>query len=303
MPQTLPSLPTIHDLWAVAVKLGPTRPWTAVELGQHYYGTTYRPALRAQVELVLKEASPYFKQGRIGAQPTYLPRPASATEHLRPISQLTAGEVVLVQGQKGTPQIALLLSAPHEGTVPLIADQWKEGIRPMNLIQLFAGVRREALLMLSGYEVKQQLQEWRKALDDMWIDLFAWWDRCMGKAFTFASLCASLESDDLRLAWGLELLAHGHELFVREGTTWTPFHAQRVLANQGFAHHLTLVRAGAGTAVMVGGQRAILTGRSNWRQVEICWDEGGKVGEIVRVRASHVQVPERAAIEEASDVL
>lgn len=301
LPQPPPSPPTIHDLWTVAVKFGPTRPWTAVELGQHYYGTNYQPALRAQVELVLKEASPYFKQGRIGAQPTYLPRSASTTEQLRPISQLTAGEVVLVQGQKGTPQIALLLSAPREGTVSLVADQWKEGIRPMNLVQLFAGIRREDLLALPRHEIKQQLQEWRKALDDLWIDLFAWWDHCMGKAFTFASLYTQLESDDLRLAWGMELLAHGHELFVREGTTWTPFHTQRVLANPGFAHHLALVHAGAGTMIIVGGQRATLTGRSNWRQVEVCRIEGGKAEEIVRVRASHVQIPERIPMEEASD--
>jgi hypothetical protein len=59
--------PTIGDLWAVASRLGPARPWTPVELGQHYYGAAYRPALRAQVEQALTEASAYFKIGRVGA--------------------------------------------------------------------------------------------------------------------------------------------------------------------------------------------------------------------------------------------
>src|SRR5947209_4454296 len=64
--------PTIEDLWKVACEKGPTRPWTSVELGQHYYGRAYHPGLRPQVEQVLKRAAAYFKQGRVGAQPTYL---------------------------------------------------------------------------------------------------------------------------------------------------------------------------------------------------------------------------------------
>src|SRR5713101_5063554 len=52
--------PTIRDLWTIASSLGPARPWTSVELGQHYYGRAYRPALRVQVEQTLAEASVYF---------------------------------------------------------------------------------------------------------------------------------------------------------------------------------------------------------------------------------------------------
>ncbi len=246
--------PTIRDLWTIASSLGPARPWTSVELGQHYYGRAYRPALRVQVE------------------------------------QLPAGSVVLVQGQKAAPQIALLLTAPREGTVTLVAEQWKAGTRPMNLIQLVPHLRREDLLALSADEARAHLQAWRRQLEQEWVDLFVWWAQSQGRAFSYASLCAHLASDDLHLAWGLELLEHGHELFLRDGPTWTPFEEQRVLSNAGFVHHLDLLEAGADTHVLINGRRATLTGRSTWRYFEVRWDEGEEAGELTRVQGHHVQV-------------
>jgi hypothetical protein len=115
--------PTIEDLWRIAVQQGPARPWTAVELGQHYYGIAYRPALRIQIEQTLKEASPYFKQGRVGAQPTYLPRSEQEAQQLRPLTELLAGEIVLVQGQKATPQIALSLAREQSRSSPISGNR------------------------------------------------------------------------------------------------------------------------------------------------------------------------------------
>ena len=265
-----------------------------MELGQHYYGRAYRPALRAQVEQALTEASAYFKIGRVGAQPTYLPRSQSETEQLLPIAQLPAGSVVLVQGQKATPQIALLLTAPRAGTVTLVAEQWKAGTRPVNLVQLVPHLRREDLLALPADEARAHLQAWRRQLEQEWVDLFVWWAQCQGRAFSYASLCAHLASDDLHLAWGLELLEHGYELFLRDGPTWTPFEEQRVLSNAGFVHHLKLLEAGAGTRVLINGHHAMLTGRSSWRYFEVRWDEGEEAGERTRVRRHNVQVGEKA---------
>jgi Cft2 family RNA processing exonuclease len=282
--------PTIEQLWQLAFTYGPLRPWTAVELGQQYYGPGYKPVLRSQVEQVLKEASPYFKIGRVGAQPTYLPRPHNVTVHLRPISQLSAGEVVLVQGHKALPQIALLLSAPTEGTVTLVADAWKPGTRPINLIQLIPHLRRDELLTLTREEVRTHLQAWRKKLDETWLDLFVLWKQSHGQPFTFASLCTAVPSDDLRLAWGLELLAHASELFRRDGSTFTPFEEQRVLANPGFAHHLQLLEAPPGSAVLVNDRRGRLTGRSNWRVFEICYEDSEGTETHAKVRSANVQL-------------
>jgi Cft2 family RNA processing exonuclease len=282
--------PTIRDLWTIASCLGPARPWTSVELGQHYYGRAYRPTLRVQVEQALAEASAYFKIGRVGAQSTYLPRSHSETEQLHPISQLPAGSVVLVQGQKATPQIALLLTAPREGTVTLVAEQWKAGTRPMNLIQLVPHLRREDLLALPAEEIRASLRAWRRQLEQEWVDLFVWWAQSQGRAFSYASLCAHLTSDDLHLAWGSELLEHGHELFHRDGPSWTPVEEQRVLSNAGFVHHLELLEAGAGTHVLINGRRGTLTGRSTWRYFEVRWEAGEEAGELTRVREHHVQV-------------
>jgi hypothetical protein len=283
--RTVQAVATAEMLWQITLEQGPTRPWTAVELGQHYYGPDYHPGLRSQIEAALKEATPYFKQGRVGAQPTYLPRKLSETEQLRPTLLLAPGEIVVVQGQQGTPQLGLLLSPQQEGTISLVSDQWKPGIRPINLIQLIPGIQRRDLLEIPATEARQQLIEWRRKLDEEWVDLLAYWEQCQGKQFTYASLCATLSSDDLRLAWSLELLSHGHELFQRDGSTWVPFEEQRVLANAGFFHHLELVHAGVGASVYLHERQGILTGRSNWRLFEVKWNDGA---EITKVRSSNI---------------
>ncbi len=285
--------PTIEDLWKVACEKGPTRPWTSVELGQHYYGSAYHPGLRPQVEQVLKSAAAYFKQGRVGAQPTYLPRPSDHVEQLRPVAMVTPGEIVLVQGGKAQPQIALVLSAPQDGAVSLVADQWKGATRPMNVIQLLPGIHRADLLTAAPEEAKHHLQTWRKQVEGEWIDLLAWWHRCQGRPFTFASLCESQTSDDQRLAWGLELLVHGEGLFRRDGTRWTPLDEQRVRTNAGFVHHLALLLAGAGAGVQYGEKHGVLTGRSNWRLFEVRWGEDEQSGERTGIRGAALRLAPR----------
>lgn len=277
----------------MACEKGPTRPWTSVELGQHYYGRAYHPGLRPQVEQVLKSAAAYFKQWRVGAQPTYLPRPADHVEQLRPIAMITAGEIVLVQGGKAPPQIALVLSAPQDGVVSLVAEQWKGATRPMNVIQLLPGVCRADLLAVAPEEAKHHLQTWRKQVEKEWIDLLTWWHRCQGHPFTFASLCESQTSDEQCLAWGLELLVHGEGLFRRDGPRWLPLDEQRVLTNAGFVHHLALLLAGAGARVQCGEKYGVLTGRSNWRLFEVRWGEDEQAGEQTGVRGSSLRLAPR----------
>jgi hypothetical protein len=242
------------------------------------------------VEQTLKDAAPYFKQRRVGAQPVYLPRTPLETRQLHSISTLPPGEIVLVQGQQGgAPQIALLLSPSQDGTISLVADQWKEGARPLHVIQLVPGIQHPAMLQLTPAEAKQQLRSWRQQLNDEWVDLIAWWRQCQGNSFTYTQLCSTLSSDDERLAWGLELLTHGEILFHQEGPTWTPRDEQYVLNNTGIAHHLVLLDAGAEARVRVNEQDAMLTGRSNWRLFEIQWLTEEKAGTLAHARAANIQ--------------
>lgn len=286
------SAPSLHDLWAVAIERGPLRPWTSVELGQHYYGTHYRPALRPQVEQVLRNAATHFKLGRVGAQNTFQPRPEAEKEQLRPLSDVTAGAIVVVQSQQANPQIALLLSAPNDGMVSIIGDQWKQGMRQLHFIQILPEIHRDEWLSLSPQEIKQNLQAWRKQVDSEWVDLFALWLQQQGESFTFQNLRQSAQSEEQLLAWGLELLLHGRELFRRSGATWTPLEEEIVQKNPGFAQHVQLLKAGVGRTVLVNEQRSTLTGRSNWRLFEICWSEGDNEGKLGNVRVSNVQVVE-----------
>ncbi len=286
-PNKLPP-PTIQDLWKLAARLGPLRPWTSVELGQHYYEAAYHPSLRSQIELTLKEVAPYFKQGRLGTQPTYQPRSQSETDHLQPLSLLTPDEIVLVQGHRGTPQLALLLSQAQNGSVSLIGDQWKQSLRPINVIQLVPDIQRNGWSQQPEQVIKQQLQVWKAQVERAWIDLLARWDQ--QQVFTFASVCAEQPSEDLRLAWGLELLLHGHELFQRNGSTFLPFEPEKVLNKTGFAHHIELLHAGAGAQVCCDERKGILTGRSNWRTFEVQWQDGEQAGTETRVRATNIQL-------------
>ncbi|GHO57096.1 MBL fold metallo-hydrolase [Ktedonobacter robiniae] len=283
------SSPTLQALWEKAHTHGPLRPWTSVELGQHYYGPDYRPALRPLIEQVLRDATTHFKLGRLGAQTTYQPRASEAIQRLTPLVDLVPGEVVLVQGQNSSPQIALVLSAPQDGTLSLVADQWKQAQRPLNVIQLLPGVSRPEWLILAPGEIKQQLQAWRKQLDNCWIDLFTLWERAQGQPFTYAQLCTQVADEDERLAWGLELLAHGRELFNREGESWLPLEREQVAKNPGFSQHLALIRAGEGAAVMVNDQPASLTGKSSWRLFEIQWQAGPTAGQHHKVRSANIR--------------
>lgn len=284
------SRPTLHDLWAIAIEQGPLRPWTAVELGQHYYGPHYRPTLRQQVEQVLRDATTHFKLGRVGTQTTFQPRPKAEKEQLLPLSWVKAGDIVLVQGNQANPQIACLLGAPHDGMISLIGDQWKPGTRQIHFIQLLPQIRRKEWLTLPPQEIKHHLQAWRKQVESEWVDLFVWWQR--GKCFTFQDLCDSAQSEEQRLAWGMEILLHGRELFHRNGGIWTPLEEEVIQKNPGFVQHLQLLKAGAGSAVLVNQQRGTLTGRSNWRLFEVSWDECETEDKLSNVRASNAQLAE-----------
>ncbi|GHO89291.1 MBL fold metallo-hydrolase [Dictyobacter formicarum] len=318
--------PSVESLWLLARKLGPLRPWTVVELGQAYYGSAYRPALRPLIEQVFKsDTSAYFKRSRIGAQSIYQPcetvlglsfstiineeqlaacAPGFLSVALThaPESELSqripdTGVVAIVQGQKNSaPYLALMLSSAHNGGIRMITDGWKAAIRPLSMIQLLPDVRRTEWLHLSDETIKVYLKKWRQTLDQAWVDLFAWWRRCQQSTFSFTSLCRDLElyeADD-RLAWGLELLTHGLLLFRHHGETWHPLDETRVYANGGFAHHLQLLEAGAGSAILVNDRPGHLTGRSSWRLFEVCWDEiletEGEAERIAQVRASAIRL-------------
>ena len=285
--------PAIADLWRSAALQGPARPWTVVELGQAYYGAGYRPALRAQIEQVLLEAATYFRIERVGAQPTYQPRPAEEVKRFVSLSQLVPGMIVIVRGHQGSPQLALVLEPSQAGNILLIGEQWKAVPRPLNVICLVPGVMRPEWLALPATTVKSALRTWRASLDELWIDLFAWWAQCQEEQrenFEYSALCNLAQSEDERVAWGLELLLHGVNLFRHEDLYWMPFERERILRDSGFAHHLALLRAGKETPVNVRGRRAVLTGRSNWRLFEVRWTEEGEgEGELSKVRTVHIE--------------
>jgi hypothetical protein len=56
----------------------------------------------------------------------------------------------------------------------------------------------------------------------------------------------------------------------------------------GLARHLALLDAGAGTPVLVNGQRGKLTGRSTWRLFEVAWEDGEQAGERSGVRVANI---------------
>ena len=308
--------PGIEELWLLAKRLGPLRPWTIVELGQAYYGSAYRPALRPLIERVFKQdTSSYFKRNRIGAQAIYQPRETvlgrnGTVSEAGPVQQKNgtfvssiesplnmpeAGVIVLVQGQKNSPPyLGLTLSAAQNGSIRIVTDGWKAALRPLSMLQWLSDVQRPDWLQLSDEANKVGLKQWRIQLEMAWIDLFSWWKQSQKQAFTLASLCRDLmlETDDEHLAWGLELLTHGSLLFRRDGELWMPFDEQRIMSNDGFAHHLLLLDAGAGAAIQVNGRRATLTGRSNWRLFEVHWCERIEEAEneLAQMRAATIRL-------------
>jgi hypothetical protein len=228
----------------------------------------------------------------VGAQTTFQPRPEAEKEQLLPLRRVKAGDIVLIQGHQTNPQIAYLLGTPNDGMISLVGDQWKQGARQLHFIQLLPQIRHKEWLTLPPQEIKQHLQAWRKQVESEWVDLFVWWQQQQGKSFTFQDLCDSAQSEEQRLAWGLEILLHGRELFRRNGVIWTPLEKEIIHKNAGFAQHLQLLRAGAGGAVLVNQQRGTLTGRSNWRLFEVRWDEGENQDKLGNVRVSNTQLAE-----------
>ncbi|WP_151758156.1 hypothetical protein [Dictyobacter vulcani] len=60
-------------------------------------------------------------------------------------------------------------------------------------------------------------------------------------------------------------------------------------SNGGFAHHLRLLEAGAGSAGLVNDRPGWLTGLSNWRNFEVGWCEPEtETEQLAQVRASSI---------------
>ena len=268
-------------------------------MGQAYYGAAYRPNLRPLLEQVFKnDTSSYFRRNRIGAQAIYQPcetvlghslsgsvdeiemvdvkKTATFSTSAPSFNLPKAGEIVLVQGQKNSPPyLGLTLSTARNGSIRLVTDGWKAALRPLSMLQLLPGIQCQDWLQEPDEVNRVALKQWRTQLELSWVDLFLWWKRIQTHEFTYASLCRDLglTTDDERLGWGLELLAHGSLLFRRNGERWTPFDAPRIESNDGFVHHLQLLDAGAGAKAQVNGRLATLTGQSNWRFFEVKWCE------------------------------
>ncbi|HEX6290192.1 MAG TPA: MBL fold metallo-hydrolase [Herpetosiphonaceae bacterium] len=273
--------PTPAALYAAVQATGAApRPWMAVELGQHYYGAAYTPALRSVVEQALLGADAYFRPQRLGAQRTYIPRLAAEvaqrTALAATLATLQPGAIVLVQAAngQGEPHLALL-TAPVETTVELIAEGWKGTTHPLGVVQIVPGIDRPELLTHEPTEVKARLRQWREQLATEPIDPVALWDARQHQPQTFAELAASYATADARLALGLASLSYGQMLWQRAGVVWTPRDRATVLEkNPGFAHHLRLVHAAGQRVHDAAGNVGTLTGRSRWGAVEVAWGTG-----------------------------
>lgn len=271
------------------------RPWTAVEIGQRYYGAAYTPALRAVVEQTLAAAEHYFRPQRLGAQTTYLPRPAEEvaqrTAQGVALHTLQPGAIVLAQAAngQGEPRLAIL-TAPVGTTVELIADGWKGTTHPLSVVQIVPGIDRPDLLSVEPAEVKAQLRQWREQIVTEPVDLVALWDAQAGPAQPFADLAATYATPEARLAVGLALLTQGQMLWQRTGGIWHPRDRATVLAKQaGFAHHLQLVHATGQHVLDATGNVGTLTGRSRWGAVEVAWDTGATEWRMSRRLTLHTE--------------
>jgi len=108
--------------------------------------------------------------------------------------------------------------------------------------------------------------------------------RQQGQPLTYEQLCQQTTDETERLAYGLELLAKGAQLFKRQGGRWYPIEEAVVRKHVGFVQHLELLQAGEGAAVWFNGERWTLTGRSNWKFFEI----RNHAGEVRNVRVNQV---------------
>ncbi|HEY0734747.1 MAG TPA: MBL fold metallo-hydrolase [Herpetosiphonaceae bacterium] len=273
--------PTPATLYAAVQATGAApRPWTAVEIGQRYYGAAYTPALRPLVEQTLVGAERYFRPQRLGAQMTYLPRSAEEvaqrTALVATLATLQPGAIVLVQAAngQGEPRLAIVV-APVGNVVELIADGWKGTTHPLTVVQLVPWIDHPDLLSLEPSEIKARLRQWREQLATEAVDPVALWDASDGQAHTLAELATRGATAEVRLALGLALLRYGHMLWQCAGGVWTPRDRATVLArNPGFAHHLQMVHAVGQRVTDPGDNAGTLTGRSRWGAVEVAWDTG-----------------------------
>ncbi len=231
--------------------------------------------------------------------------PAHGTLHSQSIqavpphasASLAPGEVVLVQGQQGTPGLALVMLAPSKGSIGLIVDRWKTGQHPLTTVQLVPGIRREEWLKQETETTRKMLQSWRAQIEQEWVDLVKLWHEAHGRPVSYTDIWSQSATDEERLGWGLELLIRGTLLFVHADACWVPRPAETILPHQeGIAHHLEVIQAGAGAQVQVRDRLGTFTGRSAWQQVEVRWEDG----ETARVHTRLVQLLQGKRKDESS---
>jgi len=260
------------------------RPWTLVELGQRYYGSTYTPALREGVEQALQHYRPYFDRKRMGAQWLYLPvDPALVARQQDGASQYTdlgRGEVIVVQLLQGNPRIGLVLGAgtePHAFEV--VIEGWKLRQVTASHIRIVPDMQRPDLLDLEPSDLKARLAAWHQALKGEAVDQILVWHRAGGEAQSFTALAQGTATSDERLALALDLLQRGSGLWKQVDALWVPRPAAEVFARLGafVQHHLTLA-GHPGLAVQhQDGRTGTLTGRSRWSSIEVAWSGGGQM--------------------------
>lgn len=259
-----------------------TRPWTAVELGQRYYGSVYTPSLREGVEAALDTYRPYFERKRLGTQWIYLPVPEVLVTRQyaeRPTQEdLVPGEVIVVQAGQGGPRLGLVLGA---GTDPrsfeVVIEGWKARQIPASHVQIVPGLHRPDLLSLETSDLKVKLGEWHRALKEAAVDQIRLWQWAGGVAQDFTALAQSTTTADERVALALDLLERGPGLWKRVGAVWVPRPTEEVYAQQGefLQHHLRLAGQSGLVVQHRDGRIGTLTGRSRWGSVEVAWAQGG----------------------------
>lgn len=276
--------PTSERLYAALgdVHRQSARPWTAVELGQCYYGSTYTPTLREGVEQALHAYRPYFARKRLGAQWVYLPLTpdvvARGHETLAYPDALERGAVIVAQIVQGTPRLGLVLDAgtePH--LVDVVIEGWKARQVPASHIQIVSGVQRPDLLALEPSALKAALGDWHRELAGDAVDQLLLWDRAGGAAQHFTDLARGTVTDAERVALALDLLQRGSGLWKRTGGVWMPRPAAEVFSQMGefVRHHLTLAGHPGRTVQHRDGRIGTLTGRSRWGSVEVAWVKEG----------------------------
>lgn len=277
--------PTSADLYAALGEAHQqvARPWTAVELGQQYYGNTYTPVLREGVEQALQTYRPFFERKRMGAQWLYLPvapgRGAPRQDASLQPADLERGDMIVVRGNQGKPRLGVVVGAGStDQTVRAVIAGWKAQEIGLHDVQVVPGMQRPDLLDLELSDLKANLGAWQQELAQAVVDQIVVWHRAGGEAQDFDTLARGTSTAQERVALALDLVQRGSGLWTRAGMLWVPRPATEVFAGGGefMRHHLTLA-GHPGLAVRhEDGRTGTLTGRSRWGSVEVAWLGGSQ---------------------------